>query len=81
MLRDTLKKLFIGKAEPQPDIYITAQLNDKLEPIGIYEMYEHPLEDFLNFKLYGEVTGGGTLQNKEGEIRYCDLEIKLREKR
>ena len=80
MLKNIWNKLFTGPAEPQPDIYIIAQLNDKLEPIGRYEIYEQPLEEFLKQKWYGEVTGGGTLQTKDGEIKYCDLEIKLREK-
>jgi len=80
MLKNIFNKLFTGPKEQLPDIYIIAQLNDKLEPIGRYEIYEQPLEEFLKLNWYGTVTGGGTLQAKEGGIAYCDLEIKLREK-
>ena len=55
-----------------------AQLNDKIMPIDRGAIYGNPIDEFLKQKNYGEVTGGGTLQSKTGEIDYCDVEIELR---
>jgi hypothetical protein len=57
--------------------YIVAQLNDKVGPIDRGLVYEDPLDEFLKSKGYGEVTGGGTLQEKSGELSYCDVEVEL----
>lgn len=57
------------------DEYIIAQLNDKIMPIDRSEIYEEPLDEYLHANNYGEVTGGGTMQYKTGEIEFGDLEI------
>lgn len=80
MIKKLLAKIFNSKDGPPPDIYIVAQLNDKLMPIDRGDVYEDPLDEFLKQKWYGEVSGGGTLLSKSNEIEYCDVEIKLREK-
>ena len=54
MIKKLLGKLFNSKAEPQPDIYIVAQLNDKLMPIYRGDVYEDPLDEFLKQKWYGD---------------------------
>jgi hypothetical protein len=79
MIKKLLGRLFNKKAEPQRDKYIISQLNDKLMPIDRGNVYEDPLNELLKQKLYGEVSGGGTLLSKSNEIEYCDVEIKLRE--
>lgn len=77
-----LKKLFGGKTKNEEvvaeDSYMVATLNDRLMPLDRGEVYEDPLDEFLQSSGIGEVTGGGTMQLKNGEIEYCDLEIKLR---
>lgn len=77
-----LKKLF-GKDKPEEiessGNFIVATLNDKVMPIDRGEIYEDPLDEFLKNKNIGEVTGGGTMQLKSGELEYCDVEIKLDE--
>ena len=60
--------------------YIVAQLNDKVGPIDRSLTYEEPLDEFLKLKYYGEITGGGTGQEKTGEIAFCDLEIEIHSK-
>jgi len=80
MIKTIWNKFFNRTEEPQSRNYIVAQLNDKLEPIGRYEIYEQPFDEFLKEKGYGKVSGGGTLLSKSKEIEYCDIEIKLREK-
>ena len=46
-------------------------------PIDRGEIYEDPLDELLKAENIGEVSGGGTMQKKSGEIEYCDIEIEL----
>lgn len=69
------KKLF--SKQKVTDEYIIVQLNDKIMPLDRSEVYEEPLDKYLHAKKYGEVTGGGTMQHKTGEIEFCELEILL----
>ncbi|RZN82043.1 MAG: hypothetical protein EVB12_03440 [Winogradskyella sp.] len=75
-----MKKLFginkKGKEEYSGN-YIVATLNDKLMPIDRGEIYEDPLDEFIQANKIGEVTGGGTMQLESGELEYCDVEIRL----
>lgn len=57
--------------------YILATLNDKIMPVDRGDIYEDPLDDFLSENNWGEVSGGGTMQKENGEIEFCDLEIRL----
>ncbi len=41
------------------------------------DLFEDPLNEFLEERGLGEVTGGGTQLGELGEIEYCDLEIEL----
>jgi hypothetical protein len=54
-----------------------AQLNARIMPIDRGERYEDPLGEALAENGLGEVTGGGTMQSKEGEIEYCGIDIDL----
>lgn len=55
---------------------IILHLNEKLQP-----RHRFPLEDMIDETLkkngLGEVTGGGTLMKKNGEIEGCDIEIQF----
>ncbi|SMC60700.1 hypothetical protein [Pedobacter nyackensis] len=77
MIRKLFKKLFQGPKQESKEIYIIAQLNDKIMPISRGEVYEDPLDEFLKSNSYGEVTGGGTQLMEDNDIAYCDLEIRL----
>jgi hypothetical protein len=80
MLKKIFQNLFKSKKEPEPEVlgnYIVATLNDKIMPMARGDVYEDPLDEFLKKMNYGEVTGGGTLQQETGEIEYCDIEICL----
>ena len=72
-----IKKLFGLKKNNNAENFIVATLNDKIMPLDRGEIYEDPLEELLKANGIGEVTGGGTMQLKSGELEYCDLEIKL----
>lgn len=56
---------------------IVAQLNARTQPMHRGEFFEDPLDRELKRASIGEVVGGGTLQNKTGEIQYCDIEIEV----
>lgn len=81
MLKKIFGNLFKNKKEEtEPEVlgnYIVATLNDKIMPMARGDVYEDPLDEFLKKMNYGEVTGGGTLQQETGEIEYCDIEICL----
>ena len=74
------KKLFGLKNNQEADSqgnFLVATLNDKIMPIDRGEVYEDPLDELIRKKGIGEITGGGTMQQKSGEIDFCDVEIQL----
>lgn len=54
-----------------------ARLNARIMPLDRGERYEDPLGDALAENGFGAVTGGGTMQSKEGEIEYCGIDLDL----
>ena len=57
--------------------FLVANLNDRLMPIDRGDIYEDPLDEYIQANETGEVTGGGTIQLRTVEIKYCDVEILL----
>jgi hypothetical protein len=57
------------------EIFLTVRINDKCEPIDRGDMYEDPLNDALEEKKLGEVTGGGSQLNDQYQVEYCELEV------
>lgn len=55
---------------------LTLKLNARLQPKHRFEL-EDALQEILEKEQMGEVTGGGTAQNADGEIAYCDIDIDL----
>ncbi len=55
---------------------ITLKLNARFQPMHRFEL-EDALQEILEKANMGEVTGGGTAQNPDGEIAYCDINICL----
>ena len=65
-------------AKPEePSEFLVAQLNCRVQPMHRGEFFEDPLDEKLKELGLGEVSGGGTLQSKSGEIEHCDIEIQL----
>jgi hypothetical protein len=54
-----------------------AHLNARIMPFDRGERYEDPLREALAQNGFGAVTGGGTMQSKEGEIEYCGIDVDL----
>ncbi|MDR2874926.1 MAG: hypothetical protein LBV44_03220 [Methylobacillus sp.] len=57
--------------------FITAQLNAKLQPLHRGDLFEDPLDAFLQEHGLGQTSGGGTLLENDGEVAYCDVEIEV----
>lgn len=74
-----LKKLFQSKSgtDKVTPAYITITLNDKIMPVDRGDVYEDPLDEFIQASGIGEVCGGGTMQMASGEVDFCDIEIQL----
>ena len=64
------------RAEP---VLLLVTLNDRLMPLQRGARYEDPLDELLRDAKLGQVAGGGTLQQRTGEIATVDIEISLRE--
>lgn len=54
------------------------KLNARFQPIHRIEL-EDALQEIFQREGMGEVTGGGTVQNADGEIISCDIEFELEE--
>lgn len=55
---------------------LTLKLNARFQPKHRFEL-EDALQEILEKEQMGEITGGGTALNPDGEIAYCDIEIHL----
>ena len=76
-----LKRLFSSQKSEDKHAntnFIVATINDKVMPIDRGELYEDPLDEFIQTKGIGSVTGGGTMSLATHEIDYCDVEILMK---
>ena len=55
---------------------VVLKLNARLQPMHRHEL-EDAIQSVLEKEQMGEVTGGGTVQNPDGEIVSCDIDIHL----
>src|SRR5262245_23755518 len=58
-------------------IFAYAQLNARIMPLDRGGRYEDPLGEAFEKNGFGAVTGGGTMQSKDGEIDFCGIDIDL----
>lgn len=56
---------------------LTLKLNARFQPVHRFEL-EDALQEILEKNKMGTVTGGGTAQNPDGEVAYCDINIQLK---
>ncbi len=57
---------------------VTLHLNMRLMPIDRGSLFEDPIDEVLHKHDIGEVTGGGTLSNKERMPISCDVEFSIK---
>lgn len=60
-------------------MFLILSLNERLQPIHRFE-FEDALQEILDkgiADISGEVCGGGTVQEPDGEITSCEIEIEL----
>lgn len=58
-------------------IFVFAQINESILQAERAEMYEEPLNEFLQSKNIGEVTGGGSMLSKSKEIEWVGVDIEI----
>lgn len=56
---------------------VTVTLNDRIQPLDRGQRYEEPVHHLLQTRGAGAVTGGGTLQERDGEVHRVDVEVEL----
>ncbi|HVJ61288.1 MAG TPA: hypothetical protein VM555_01055 [Tahibacter sp.] len=59
------------------EVFVTARLNAKLQPMHRGDVFEDPLNERLEQAGHGTITGGGTQLAASGEVEYADLEVRL----
>lgn len=64
------------KLKGETMIFATLKLNMRLQPMHRHDI-EDILQELLEEKELGEVDGGGTAQQPDGEIQYCDIDLSL----
>jgi hypothetical protein len=57
--------------------FVLARITEHVEPLERGERYEDPLAAFLQEHGLGEVTGGGSQLNAQGEIEFAEVELEL----
>ena len=57
--------------------HVTLQLNAKLQPMHRGDLFEDPLNEFLEENNLGGTSGGGTLLAENNEVNNCDIEIDM----
>jgi hypothetical protein len=62
---------------PRETFFVFAKIQDQVPPIERGEKYEDPLGEALEKAKLGEVTGGGTMQKKDGSIDWVGVDIEL----
>ena len=73
----SLFKRSAKKKKAEPQFHITLNINAKIMPMDRGDVFEDPIDEFLQSTGLGEVDGGGTLMSESGEIENCDVEIYL----
>jgi hypothetical protein len=62
---------------PRATIFVFAKIQDNVSPTERGEKYEDPLGSALIQAKLGEVTGGGSMLNKDGSVDWIGIDIEL----
>jgi hypothetical protein len=69
--------LFGGSVMAAEPCFVYAKILDDVGPMDRGEKYEDPLQDVLDAEGLGELTGGGTMQDKSGKVLFVGIDIEL----
>lgn len=68
----------MSNTENKYSFHVTLQLNARFLPLDRAEL-EDAMEKVLERLELGEINGGGTMQLPSGEVKFCDIEINLKD--
>jgi hypothetical protein len=57
--------------------FVYAKILEAIDPLDRGDKYEDPLQEMLDAEGLGEVTGGGTMQEKSGQVAFVGIDIEL----
>jgi hypothetical protein len=57
--------------------FVYAKILEAIDPLDRGDKYEDPLQEMLDAEGLGEVTGGGTMQEKSGKVGFVGIDIEL----
>jgi hypothetical protein len=60
-----------------PVHFVYAKIVQPIAPTQRWEDYEDPLAEFLQQHELGEVTGGGTMQDRSGAALYAGIDLEV----
>jgi hypothetical protein len=64
-------------AQAQQTHFVYAKIVHAIDPLERGSRYEDPLQTYLTANGLGEVTGGGTMQGKDGKILFVGIDIEV----
>ncbi len=76
-----LEKIFKKTEKPKQKDSITIEINDKIMPVDRWDLYEDPLEKYIETETIWEIVGSGTMQLSTWELDYCDINIEINPER
>lgn len=71
----------MGLFKQTNSVFVLLHLNARLQPFHRKELIEDVWKELIGKYRLGRFTGGGTLQNPNGEIISCDVEMMIREEK
>lgn len=66
-----------GEEASRDTHFVFAKVIDPIDPFERDRKYEQPLARALEQRNYGEITGGGTSQAKDGRIEWVGIDLEL----
>ncbi len=63
--------------QDHPPHFVYAKIVQAIDPLERGSRYEDPLQEYLEANDLGEVSGGGTMQDKDGTILFVGIDIEV----
>src|SRR5216684_4274514 len=65
------------RASRPPGHFVSAKIMDPILPMARGSMYKEPLDEALQARGFGSVTGGGTQMGPDNSVAWIGLELEL----